>query len=165
MSPEPRTLRQLRGWTNRLSPTSASCPSIVSRTTTPRRSLTSPTYAELANSHSWLWLHLNLSNRRCHDRLSRSAPLSDVARETLLVPTSISEYFRRGHRRHFARHASGVLAGRRQSRTGTLCDLVEGPLDASHSTRPSSQGVRLMAAAGFASRCRRSMRSSTDLSM
>jgi zinc transporter len=40
--------------------------------------------AELANPHGWLWLHINLSNRRCHDWLIRSAPLSDVARETLL---------------------------------------------------------------------------------
>ncbi|KRR27222.1 transporter [Bradyrhizobium retamae] len=40
--------------------------------------------AELADPHGWLWLHFNLSNRRCHDWLARSAALSDVARETLL---------------------------------------------------------------------------------
>ena len=40
--------------------------------------------AELADPHGWLWLHFNLSNRRCHDWLARSASLSDVARETLL---------------------------------------------------------------------------------
>src|SRR5262249_61573448 len=39
---------------------------------------------ELADPRGWLWLHLNLSNRRCHDWLAKSAPLSDVARETLL---------------------------------------------------------------------------------
>ena len=40
--------------------------------------------AELADPLGWLWLCVNLSNRRCHDWLARSAPLSDVARETLL---------------------------------------------------------------------------------
>ena len=39
---------------------------------------------ELADPRGWLWLHFNLSNRRCHDWLARSAPLSDIARETLL---------------------------------------------------------------------------------
>ena len=42
--------------------------------------------AELADPQGWLWLHFNLSNRRCHDWLAKSAPLSDVARETLLDP-------------------------------------------------------------------------------
>ena len=46
--------------------------------------------AELADPQGWLWLHFNLSNRRCHDWLAKTAPLSDVARETLLIPTSIS---------------------------------------------------------------------------
>jgi len=40
--------------------------------------------AELADPRGWLWLHFNLSNRRCHDWLAKTAPLSDVARETLL---------------------------------------------------------------------------------
>ena len=38
---------------------------------------------ELADPKGWLWLHFNLSNRRCHDWLA-GAPLSDIARETLL---------------------------------------------------------------------------------
>jgi zinc transporter len=42
--------------------------------------------AEVATSHGWLWLHFNLSNRRCHDWLSQRAPLSDVTREALLDP-------------------------------------------------------------------------------
>jgi hypothetical protein len=40
--------------------------------------------AELADPNGWLWLHFNLSNRRCHDWLA-AAPLSDAARETLLA--------------------------------------------------------------------------------
>lgn len=46
---------------------------------------------ELAEPRGWLWLHLNLSNLRSHDWLARSAPLSDVARETLL---DIDEHIR-----------------------------------------------------------------------
>jgi zinc transporter len=42
--------------------------------------------AELTNPRGWLWLHFNLSNRRCHDWLAHNAPVSDVARETLLDP-------------------------------------------------------------------------------
>ena len=42
--------------------------------------------AELADPQGWLWLHFNLSNRRCHDWLAKSAPLSHVACETLLDP-------------------------------------------------------------------------------
>ena len=41
---------------------------------------------ELADTRGWLWLHFNLSNRRCHDWLSARAPLSDAAREALLDP-------------------------------------------------------------------------------
>jgi len=41
---------------------------------------------ELANPHGWLWLHVSLANRRCHDWLGSQAPLSDGARETLLDP-------------------------------------------------------------------------------
>jgi zinc transporter len=42
--------------------------------------------AELADARGWLWLHFNLSNRRCHDWLASKVPLSDLARETLLDP-------------------------------------------------------------------------------
>jgi zinc transporter len=42
--------------------------------------------AELTNPRGWLWLHFNLSNRRGHDWLAHNAPVSDVARETLLDP-------------------------------------------------------------------------------
>jgi zinc transporter len=42
--------------------------------------------AELADPSGWLWLHFSLANRRCHDWLADKAPLSDVARETLLDP-------------------------------------------------------------------------------
>lgn len=42
--------------------------------------------AELADTHGWLWLHLNLSNRRCHDWLGVNAPISELARETLVDP-------------------------------------------------------------------------------
>jgi zinc transporter len=42
--------------------------------------------AELADPRGWLWLHVNLSNRLCHDWLLRIAPVSDIARETLLDP-------------------------------------------------------------------------------
>jgi zinc transporter len=41
---------------------------------------------ELANPRGWLWLHFSLANRRCHDWLATQAPLSDIARETLLDP-------------------------------------------------------------------------------
>ena len=41
---------------------------------------------ELADAGGWLWLHFNLSNRRCHDWLSTRAPLSDAAREALIDP-------------------------------------------------------------------------------
>src|SRR5215510_3731659 len=51
-------------------------------------SATKPDFAnldtELADPRGWLWLHFNLSNRRCHDWLARSVTLSDIARETLL---------------------------------------------------------------------------------
>ena len=40
--------------------------------------------AELADPRGWLWLHFSLANRRCHDWLATQAPLSDIARETLL---------------------------------------------------------------------------------
>jgi zinc transporter len=40
--------------------------------------------AELADPRGWLWLHFNLSNRRCHGWLAGNAPLSEIARETLL---------------------------------------------------------------------------------
>lgn len=40
--------------------------------------------AELTETHGWLWLHVNLANLRCHDWLAQVAPISDVARETLL---------------------------------------------------------------------------------
>ena len=82
--------------------------------------------AELADPNGWLWLHFNLSNRRCHDWLARRAPLSDVARETLL---DADEHIRLDI---FGEEIAGILpdlhrsrAGRRRSRTGTLCDLVE----------------------------------------
>src|SRR5262249_46232013 len=39
---------------------------------------------ELTDPRGWLWLHVNLSNRRCLDWLAGNASLSDVARETLL---------------------------------------------------------------------------------
>ncbi|MDQ8729061.1 CorA family divalent cation transporter [Bradyrhizobium sp. LHD-71] len=42
--------------------------------------------AELADPRGWLWLHFSLANRRCHDWLATRAPLSDIARETLLDP-------------------------------------------------------------------------------
>src|SRR5262245_24244762 len=43
--------------------------------------------AELARTASgWLWLHVSLSNRRCHDWLAGRAPVSEFARETLLDP-------------------------------------------------------------------------------
>jgi zinc transporter len=42
--------------------------------------------AELADTRGWLWLHFNLSNRLCHDWLLRNAPISGIARETLLDP-------------------------------------------------------------------------------
>lgn len=42
--------------------------------------------AELADRRGWLWLHANLSNRRCHDWLAKTAPISEIARETLLDP-------------------------------------------------------------------------------
>ena len=42
--------------------------------------------AEMADRSGWLWLHFSLANRRCHDWLATQAPLSDVARETLLDP-------------------------------------------------------------------------------
>jgi zinc transporter len=42
--------------------------------------------AELADRSGWLWLHFNLSNRLCHDWLTRHAPISEIARETLLDP-------------------------------------------------------------------------------
>jgi zinc transporter len=42
--------------------------------------------AELTVSHGWLWLHFSLANRRCHDWLATQAPLSGIARETLLDP-------------------------------------------------------------------------------
>ena len=40
--------------------------------------------AEVVDSRGWLWLHCNLSNRRCHDWLGTNLPLSAIARETLL---------------------------------------------------------------------------------
>jgi zinc transporter len=42
--------------------------------------------AELADPRGWLWLHFNLSNRRCHSWLASHAPVSGIARETLLDP-------------------------------------------------------------------------------
>jgi len=46
--------------------------------------------AELADSRGWLWLHINLSNRRCHDWLARSVPLSDVARELVIAAGALT---------------------------------------------------------------------------
>lgn len=42
--------------------------------------------AALAATGGWLWLHFNLANRQCHDWIAARAPLSQVARETLLDP-------------------------------------------------------------------------------
>ena len=120
--------------------------------------------AELADPRGWLWLHFNLSNRRCHDWLARNAPLSDVARETLLdpdehirldifgdeiagvLPDLHQEFMQEGDdlvRVHFAISSKLMITARRK------------PLRAIELTRRALDGGRKFPHPGVAVRCDR----------
>jgi zinc transporter len=124
---------------------------------------------ELADAHGWLWLHVNLSNRRCLDWLAGNTSLSVVARETLLdpdehirldifneeiagvLPDLHQEFLQEGDdllRVHFAISSRLMITARRK------------PLRAIELTRRSLDSGRK-----FPTRCRCSMRSSTNSPM